>query len=34
LFKRIMDDPEFNAAVRDLLLQRVYERLADEGQAA
>ena len=34
LFKKIMDDDEFNAAIRDLLLKRVYERLSEEGQAA
>jgi type I restriction enzyme R subunit len=33
LFKKLMDDPEFNAAVRELLLKRVYERLADEPAA-
>ena len=30
LFKKLMDDPEFNAAVRDLLLKKVYERLTGE----
>jgi type I restriction enzyme R subunit len=33
LFKKLMDDSEFNAAVRDLLLKKVYERLADEPAA-
>jgi type I restriction enzyme, R subunit len=33
LFKKLMDDPEFNTAVRELLLKRVYERLADEPAA-
>lgn len=33
LFKKLMDDPEFSAAVRDLLLKKVYDRLADEPAA-
>lgn len=33
LFKKLMDDPEFNAAVKDLLLKKVYERLVDEPAA-
>jgi type I restriction enzyme, R subunit len=34
LFKKIMDDPEFSSAIRDLLVRRVYERLIEEGNAA
>jgi type I restriction enzyme, R subunit len=33
LFKKLIDDPEFNAAVRGLLLKKVYDRLAEEPAA-
>lgn len=34
LFKKLMDDPEFNAAVKDLLLKKVYERLSGDEPPA